>query len=148
VREIGAFEAKNTLSVLLDLVESGEEIIITRHSEELARIVPPRGTINREGARKAAQRIREMSAGVALDGLSIKDIYQRGAPLSVVLDASLTLSWFFADERTPAADAVLDQVVEQGAIVPAVWKLGIANGLAVAIRRKRIDVAFRDSAIS
>jgi predicted nucleic acid-binding protein len=65
-----------------------------------------------------------------------------------VLDASLTLSWFFADERTPAADAVLDRVVEQGAIVPAVWKLEIANGLAVAIRRKRIDVAFRDSAIS
>jgi prevent-host-death family protein len=74
VREIGAFEAKNTLSALLDLAESGEEIIITRHGKEVARIVPPRSTINREGARKAAQRIREMSAGVTLDGLSIKDM--------------------------------------------------------------------------
>jgi prevent-host-death family protein len=28
--EIGAFEAKNTLSALLDRVERGEEILITR----------------------------------------------------------------------------------------------------------------------
>jgi len=31
MREIGAFEAKNKLGQLLDLVERGEEIIITRH---------------------------------------------------------------------------------------------------------------------
>jgi len=31
--------------------------------------------------------------------------------VSLVLDASLTLSWYFEDERTPAIDAVLDQVV-------------------------------------
>ena len=68
--------------------------------------------------------------------------------MSLVLDASLTLSWYFADERTKAADAVLDRVVDEGAVVPAVWKLEVANGLAVAIRRKRIDVGFRDRAIS
>jgi predicted nucleic acid-binding protein len=68
--------------------------------------------------------------------------------LSLVLDASLTLSWYFEDERTPAADTVLDRVVDQGAIVPALWKLEVANGFAIAIRRKRIDVSFRDSAIS
>ena len=33
MKEIGAFEAKNTLSALLDLVEAGEEVIITRHGE-------------------------------------------------------------------------------------------------------------------
>ena len=34
MREVGAFEAKNTLGTLLDLVESnGEEIVITRHGK-------------------------------------------------------------------------------------------------------------------
>jgi predicted nucleic acid-binding protein len=68
--------------------------------------------------------------------------------LSLVLDASMTLSWYFEDERTPAADGVLDQVVDRGAIVPALWRLEVANGLAIAIRRDRIDLPFRDSAIS
>jgi predicted nucleic acid-binding protein len=43
---------------------------------------------------------------------------------------------------------VLDRVVDQGAIVPALWKLEVANGFGVAIRRKRIDTTYRDSAIS
>jgi predicted nucleic acid-binding protein len=60
----------------------------------------------------------------------------------------MALSWYFEDERTPAADAVLDQVADQGALVPAVWKLEVANGFQAAIRRKRVDVLFRDSAIS
>ncbi len=33
MQEIGAFEAKNTLGALLDRVERGEEIIITRHGK-------------------------------------------------------------------------------------------------------------------
>jgi prevent-host-death family protein len=78
MREIGAFEAKNTLSALLDLAESGEEIVITRHGKEVARLVPPRGAINRDAARKAAQRIREMSRGVTLGGLSIRDMINAG----------------------------------------------------------------------
>ena len=31
--EVGAFEAKNTLGSLLDRVENGEEIVITRHGK-------------------------------------------------------------------------------------------------------------------
>jgi prevent-host-death family protein len=38
--EITAFEAKNRLGRLLDRVESGEEITITRHGEAVARLVP------------------------------------------------------------------------------------------------------------
>lgn len=68
--------------------------------------------------------------------------------MSLVLDPSLTLSWYFEDERTPAADAVLDRVVDEGATVPGLWRLEIANGLRTAIRRKRIDQAFRDRAIT
>jgi predicted nucleic acid-binding protein len=68
--------------------------------------------------------------------------------MNLVLDPSLALSWYFEDERTPAADALLDQVVEEGAVVPALWRLEIANGFQIAIRRKRIDADFRDRAIT
>jgi predicted nucleic acid-binding protein len=68
--------------------------------------------------------------------------------VSLVLDPSLALSWYFEDERTAEADAVLDRVVEDGAVVPALWRLEIANGLQMAIRRKRITAAFRDNAVA
>lgn len=67
--------------------------------------------------------------------------------MSLVLDASLTLSWYFEDERTPTIDAVLDQVVASGAIVPSLWRIEVANGFQMAIRRNRIDRDFRDGAI-
>jgi prevent-host-death family protein len=59
MREVGAFEAKNKLGQLLDLVEQGEEITITRHGKEVARLVPPRPARNREEARIALRRMRE-----------------------------------------------------------------------------------------
>ncbi len=68
--------------------------------------------------------------------------------MSLVLDTSLALSWYFEDERTPAADALLDRVADQGATVPGLWRLEIANGLRTAIRRKRIDEGFRNRAIA
>ncbi len=68
--------------------------------------------------------------------------------MSLVLDASLALSWCFEDERTAAADAVLEQVVEAGAVVPALWRLEIANGFVGAIRRGRIDASFRDRTLA
>jgi prevent-host-death family protein len=38
--QIGAFEAKNTFGSLLDRVEAGEEILITRHGKPAARLAP------------------------------------------------------------------------------------------------------------
>jgi predicted nucleic acid-binding protein len=58
-----------------------------------------------------------------------------------VLDASATFPWLFEDEASPAADALLDHVAEHGAVVPALWFLECANGLATAERRGRIDGA-------
>jgi prevent-host-death family protein len=37
--EIGAFEARDKLSWLLDRVEQGEEIVITRHGRPVARLI-------------------------------------------------------------------------------------------------------------
>ncbi|MCC6778427.1 MAG: type II toxin-antitoxin system prevent-host-death family antitoxin [Hyphomicrobiales bacterium] len=54
----GAFEAKNKLGHLLDLVEQGEEVTITRHGKEVARLVSARPRRRREAARSAMLRIR------------------------------------------------------------------------------------------
>ena len=61
--------------------------------------------------------------------------------MSRVLDSSVTLSWFFEDERTAATASVLDQVIEHGAVVPAIWRLEVANALQSGLRRGRIDAA-------
>ena len=60
----------------------------------------------------------------------------------------MTLAWYFEDERTDASLAVLDQVAEAGAIVPAHWRLEVVNGLQVAVRRGRIHVAYRDASLA
>ena len=58
MQEIGAFEAKNTLGALLDRVERGEEIVITRHGKPVARLVASTAGIDRARAKAAAERIR------------------------------------------------------------------------------------------
>ncbi len=58
MREVGAFEAKNRLGQLLDLVERGEEVTITRHGKQVARLVPARPIASRTDARAALARIR------------------------------------------------------------------------------------------
>ena len=67
--------------------------------------------------------------------------------MSLVLDASLTVSWYFDDEATPLTDAILDRVSENGAVVPTLWRLEVANAFQSAIRRKRMTVRYRDEAL-
>jgi prevent-host-death family protein len=80
MREIGAFEAKSKLGQLLDWVQSGEEVLITRRGKPVARMVPPDAASDRERARGAAARIRARRRGVTLGGLSIKDLIAEGRP--------------------------------------------------------------------
>jgi prevent-host-death family protein len=63
MQEIGAFEAKNTLGALLDRVQNGEEIVITRHGKPVARLTPETGTRNLDAARAAAARLRARAKG-------------------------------------------------------------------------------------
>lgn len=68
--------------------------------------------------------------------------------MSLVLDSSATLAWHFEDERTEAIRTLLRKVVEEGATVPSLWRYEVANGLQMAVRRKRIDGAYRDRALA
>ena len=64
MKEIGAFEAKNRLGTLLDWVEHGEEVVITRHGKAVARLVPIRPGMDTTQARSAARRIRARAAAL------------------------------------------------------------------------------------
>jgi predicted nucleic acid-binding protein len=66
----------------------------------------------------------------------------------LVLDSSVTLAWLYSDEITEAIRGVFEAVAEHGAVVPALWRLEIANSLTVAARRQRIDSEFRRAALS
>jgi predicted nucleic acid-binding protein len=55
-----------------------------------------------------------------------------------VVDASLTLSWCFADEATPYSRSVLATLQTTYAVVPALWPFEVANVLALAERRQRM----------
>jgi predicted nucleic acid-binding protein len=68
--------------------------------------------------------------------------------VSLVLDASTTLGWYFEDERTDTGDDILDRVTQSGAVVPLLWRYEVANGLQMAVRRKRIEPAYRDASLA
>jgi prevent-host-death family protein len=59
MQEIGAFEAKNKLGSLLDLVERGEEVVITRHGKPVARLVPNIARVDQGQSRSVFERIRQ-----------------------------------------------------------------------------------------
>ncbi len=73
---IGAYDAKARLSSLLDRVEHGEEIVITRHGNPIARLVPePRGHDAARGL-KALEELSRMRERLATGGVRVtqKDI--------------------------------------------------------------------------
>ena len=80
MKEIGAFEAKNKFGTLLDWVESGEEVLITRHGKAVARMISAVPCFNRAKARQAAANIAARRIGVTLGGLKINDLINEGRP--------------------------------------------------------------------
>lgn len=78
MREVGAFEAKNKFGTLLDWVEKGEEIVITRRGKVVARLVPGATGIDREAAARAIARILARRASAILGGSKIKDLVNEG----------------------------------------------------------------------
>lgn len=65
------------------------------------------------------------------------------APAGWVIDASVTLPWFFADEATPFTEGLLDALGTQVLWAPTLWVLECTNVLQSAQRRRRIDASRR-----
>ena len=72
--QVSAAEARNRLSELLAEAERGVEVTITRRGVPVARLVPTGPSFDRDRARRAAAGLREVSRGVRLDGLRLKDL--------------------------------------------------------------------------
>ncbi len=78
MQTLGVFDAKNHLTALLDDVEAGDEVLITRRGKPVARLVPAQAGFDRAKARKAAEGLRAASKGQTLGGLSLKDLVAEG----------------------------------------------------------------------
>lgn len=68
--------------------------------------------------------------------------------MTLVIDSSVALAWIYTGEMTLPVQQVFDRVISGRGWVPAIWRLEIANSLLMAIRRGRIDAAFRDAALT
>lgn len=75
---VGVFEAKNRLTALLDEVEGGGEVLITRRGKPVARLVPADMGFDRARARRAAEGLKATSKGLTLGDLSLKDLVETG----------------------------------------------------------------------
>ena len=75
---VGAYEAKTHLSELLEKVEAGEEITITKHGAPIARLVPVVKEATPEQRLAAIERIQKRARGLTLGGLKVKDLVREG----------------------------------------------------------------------
>ena len=83
MRTVGAYEAKTHLGQLLDEVERGERITITRHGQPVAILSPatarpPLDPAERERILAAFAGIRERVSKVLIPGPSIREMVEEG----------------------------------------------------------------------
>lgn len=79
MKTVGAFEAKTHLSQLLDEVEDGGSITITRRGRPVAVLTPPNGTRKRDVAEviAAINEFRER-AQLTTGGMTIREMVDEG----------------------------------------------------------------------
>ncbi len=75
---IPLYEAKNRLSALLDQVERGAEITITRHGIPVAKLVPAGPAFDRGKARATAAALRAAGQGATLAGIPLQSLLDEG----------------------------------------------------------------------
>lgn len=67
--------------------------------------------------------------------------------MTLVVDASMAIAWLDAEQQPQIVSDVLRRVSREGASVPSLWKLEVANFLRTAVRRKRCDEKFAERSI-
>lgn len=75
--EVGTFEAKTHLSALLEKVSQGQEVLITKRGEPIARLVPAQRS-DRTQVAAAIDTLFEFRKGMKLDGLDWKALRDTG----------------------------------------------------------------------
>jgi prevent-host-death family protein len=77
MQTIGAFSAKTHFSALLEKVEKGEQVVITKHGHPVAKLVPMTG-VDKEKTLEAIQGIKEFARSHTLGKLSWKALRDEG----------------------------------------------------------------------
>jgi prevent-host-death family protein len=77
MRQIGSYEAKTHLPRLLDEVEAGETITITKHGRPVAVLAPPPG-VDRTVVPDAVSGLRAFRATHRLEDVAIRDLIDEG----------------------------------------------------------------------
>ena len=78
MRSVGAFEAKTHFSALLEEVEKGGQIIITKHGHAVAKLVPTTIAVDREHIKGVIQKLKNFSSKNKLGGLDWKSLRDTG----------------------------------------------------------------------
>lgn len=73
--EVGAYEAKTNLSRLLERVEQGERITLTRHGRPVAMLVPVE---DRLSAEDVIRDLREFRRGRRLGDSGVREMVEEG----------------------------------------------------------------------
>ena len=74
---MGAFEAKNKFSELLERVAGGAEFTITKHDRPVARLVPARSEV-KELRKKTTLELRAVRERYSLKGVSVRALIDEG----------------------------------------------------------------------
>lgn len=57
---VGTYEAKTNLTKLIDRVEGGETVLVTRHGKPVAKIVPAQDVAPRRSPREIAEEFKKL----------------------------------------------------------------------------------------
>lgn len=77
MERIGIYDARAKLSELIERVQSGEEVVLTRHGEPVARLVPERKRRKRSGSAVAA-RIRALAKRLDIRDIDVQKLIDEG----------------------------------------------------------------------
>ena len=76
MKQVGVYDAKTNLAKLLDEVERGEMVTITRHGRPVARLVPVNG--RQRSVQEAIAAIEDFARRHPLGDLNIKELIEEG----------------------------------------------------------------------
>jgi len=58
-----------------------------------------------------------------------------------VVDCSIAMTWLFQDEVTPKTEALYDRLTRETALAPTLWFIEVADVIALAERKGRVNAA-------
>jgi prevent-host-death family protein len=77
MERIGIYDARAKLSELIERVQAGEEVVLTRHGEPVARLVPEKQRRKRSRA-AAVTRIRALARKLDIRDVDVRKVIEEG----------------------------------------------------------------------